>query len=668
MSLNACAARVRSAALGFFVTASLMVSAASNHPGSGEPQIPPPQDIEYPGVIELKVDATDVVRRIFDVEQTIPVAKPGRFTLLYPKWIPGGHSPRGTIHLIGGLSIQAKGQPLRWSRDTIEVTAFHVDVPSGVSELEVRFQFLSPLDTSIGRVVMTPDMLNLQWLSTAFYPAGYYVSRISVEPSVKLPEEWKFGCALETKSSFGGAWVKFKRTTFDTLMDSPMFAGRHYARHTLSAPGEPPVRMHLVADSPEHLQARTSHIAAHRKLVREAVRLFGSRHYQHYDFLVALSTTLGRIGLEHHQSSENLVTTRYFTEWDKAFVGRDLLPHEFAHSWNGKFRRPADLTTPDYHVPMQNSLLWVYEGQTMYWGEVLAARSGLMTSTQVLESIAVTAANFQQSKGREWRSLEDTTHDPIVAYRRPLSWRNYQRSEDYYHEGSLIWLDVDTLIREKTSDQKSLDDFAARFFGVNNGSLGPVTYQFEDVVKTLNEVTPHDWAKFLKERVEGVNTTTVLDGITRGGYRLVFTNERTEYIKGWETRSSLTDFTHSLGFTVGEGNALPSVAWGSPAFKAGLSAGITLIAVNGDAYTAEKLRSAIKQTTRKSAPIELLVKQGTKYRTVSIEYRGGLRYPKLERIPGTKPRLDQILTATTPDPAPTSGATAKSQPDQDPGE
>jgi predicted metalloprotease with PDZ domain len=501
------------------------------------------------------------------------------------------------------------------------------------------------VDPKVGRIVMTPVMLNLQWLSTAFYPAGHHVSRIMIEPSVKLPDGWKFGCALESATTAGNV-TTFKPTTFETLMDSPMFAGRHYKQLDLDPNGKVPVRLNLVADRPEFLEVKPEHLEVHRKLVQQAYKLFGSHHYDHYDFLVALSDQLGSIGLEHHRSSENRVTPKYFTEWEKSFVGRDLLSHEFTHSWNGKFRRGVDLWTPNYQGPMRNTLLWVYEGQTQYWGYVLAARAGLMTRQQVLEAIAATAAAYDRRKGREWRNVLDTTHDPIIANRRPLSWVSYQRSEDYYSEGQLIWLDADTLMREKTGDKKSLDDFAKAFFGIEDGSYVPSTYVFDDVVKTLNSIVPHDWASFLKARVEELSEHAPLDGLARGGYRLAYTNAPGEYFKAYETRLKVTHFAYSVGFTVGAGGVLSEVSWGGPAFKVGLTQGVTLVAVNSESYDADKLKDAIKEATKSgTGPIELLIKDGERYRTVKLDYHDGLRYPKLERIPGTPARLDEILEA-----------------------
>jgi predicted metalloprotease with PDZ domain len=353
---------------------------------------------------------------------------------------------------------------------------------------------------------------------------------------------------------------------------------------------------------------------------------------------------MGDIGLEHHESSENGTVPTYFTEWDKNADERDLLPHEYTHSWNGKFRRPADLWTPNFNVPMRDDLLWVYEGQTQYWGFVLAARAGLLTKQQVLDAIATRAALYDHRVGREWRALQDTTNDPVFAMRRPLPWRSWQRSEDYYTEGQLMWLDADTLIREQSGGQKSLDDFAKAFFGVNNGSFAPSTYLFEDVVKTLNAVQPYDWSTFLRVRLEGHGPGAPLDGITRGGYKLVYTDTPSSYFKDVEASRKVTDLTYSLGMIIAADAKLSDVLWEGPAFKIGLTVGTQIIAVNGISFDADQLKSAIKDANKTGAAVELLVKNGDRYRTVKIDYHDGLRYPHLERDGRAAGRLDEILS------------------------
>jgi predicted metalloprotease with PDZ domain len=423
-----------------------------------------------------------------------------------------------------------------------------------------------------------------------------------------------------------------------------MFAGRYFKRVDLDPKGSVPVHMDIVADRPEQLEITPAQLAAHQNLVQQAYRLYGSHHYDHYDFLVSLSEQMSGIGLEHHRSSEDGTAANYFTDWDKLPSTRDLLPHEFTHSWNGKFRRAADLWTPNFNTPMRDSLLWVYEGQTQYWGYVLAARSGLLTKQEALDAIAGTAAAYDHRVGREWKALQDTTNDPIIAMRRSQPWVSWQRSEDYYSEGELIWLEADTLIREQSKGKKSLDDFAKAFFGVDNGSWETRTYDFDEVVRTLNAVQPYDWAGFLRTRLESHGPGAPLDGLARGGYRLVYTDTDTDYARLNEARRKFVNLSFSLGLMVGKDGALIDVMWNGPAFKAGLIQGDQIIAVNGYAYDAEKLKEAIKAAKGKADPIELLIKAGSRYRTVSVDYHEGLRYPHLERVAGTPARLDDILS------------------------
>jgi predicted metalloprotease with PDZ domain len=605
------------------------------------PDIGAPQDTPYPGTIRLAVDATDVTRHIFRVKETIPV-QGGALTLLYPKWLPGNHAPTGRIDALAGLVIEANGKRVEWVRDTVDVFAFHVEVPAGATALDLQFQFLSAGDGNEGRIVATPEMLNLQWNSVALYPAGHFVRRITVEPTMRIPEGWQFATALDI-ASMDGATTVFKPVSFETLVDSPVFAGRYVKRVDLDSSGPALVRLNIFADRADLLEAKPEHLDAHRALVTQADRLFNSRHYDHYDFLLALSDRLGGIGLEHHRSSENGTAPTFFTEWDKNPDTRELLPHEYAHSWNGKFRRPADLWTANYNVPMRNSLLWVYEGQTQYWGYVLAARAGLVTKEQALDQLAITAAVFQHRKGREWKPLQDTTNDPIIASRRPIPWRSWQRSEDYYAEGELVWLDVDTLIRELSGGQKSLDDFARAFFGVDDGSWEqPRTYTFDEVVATLNAVQPHDWAAFLRARLDR-HDGAPFDGLARGGYTLTYSDAASDYFKKLEARRKIADFSYSLGFVIGRENKLGDVLWDGPAYRAGLTAGTQLVAVDGVSYDKDRLQAIIKAAKTGGEAIELLVKNGDRYSTVRIDYHDGLRYPHLTRDTNVPARLDEIL-------------------------
>ena len=612
--------------------------------GSLHAEVPAPRDVPYaPGTIKLEIDATNLAQRIFHVKQTIPV-QAGELTLLYPMWIPGGHTPRGAIDKVAGLAFKANGQKLDWKRDTIDVAAFHVTVPEGVSTITAEFDFLSPTDRSQGRVVMTPNMLNLQFISTVLYPAGHYGSQIVFDPVVTYPAGWTAFTALHVDASTGST-IDYENVPLDILADSPVFAGRYTKQIDLTPKGSAvPVRLNVVADAAKSLETKPGQVEIHRDLVAQALKLFGAQHYDHYDFLLALTEQLGGIGLEHQRSSENSQDPGYFTDWKEKTGFSDLLAHEYTHSWNGKYRRPADLWTPNYNVPMQDSLLWVYEGQTQYWGNVLAARSGMRPMEASRDALAMVVATYADNRpGQSWRNVQDTTNDPIIAARAPRAYRNYQMSEDYYRAGQLIWLEADALIRNQTKGKKSLDDFARAFFGVNDGEWKVQdTYVFEDVVATLNGVMAHDWATFLRERLDGKVPLT--GGIEDAGWKLVYKDEPSALAKSYGSRGG-ADFVYSLGLSLDKEGEIGDVRWDSPAFNAGLGTGTTVIAVNGQEYDKDVLEDAVKAAKDSKAPIKLMVKEFDRYRTVDVDYHGGLRYPHLERIEGKPDRLTPIFTA-----------------------
>ncbi|HEX5314680.1 MAG TPA: peptidase M61, partial [Gammaproteobacteria bacterium] len=588
-------------------------------------------------------DASDTGQGIFRVRETIPV-QPGELTLLYPKWIPGNHSPSGPIDKLAGLTITAGGKPLAWKRDKYDVYAFRIDVPKGVAKIDLDYQFLSARGGNEGPIQMTDTMLDLVWSKLALYPAGHYTRDISYRASVKLPQGWQFGTAL-TKQSQSGDTVTFEPTTFNTLVDSPLYAGLYYKRLDLDPGSKVPVHMDIFADAPKYLVVTPTQLKKLRALVTQAYLLFDSQHYDHYDFLFSLSDQLSGKGLEHHRSTEVGTMADFFTDWDKRAPGRDLLAHEYTHSWNGKFRRPADLWTPNFNVPMGDSLLWVYEGQTQYWGYVLTARSGMWSQQQYRDALALVAATYDRNRpGFEWRGVQDTTNDLTIAQRAPLPYRSWQMSEEYYSAGQLIWLAADAKIRALTQDKKSLDDFASAFFGVDNGSFVTKTYTFDDVVAALNGVVKYDWEKFLRSRLDA--HAPPLDGIAASGWKLVYSDKESDYQK---QLSKVThrpqNFAFSIGLALNKDGGIYDVRWNGPAFKAGVSAGATLVAVNGHAYKPEVLKDAITAAKSDKAPIELLLKYQDEYRTVPVDYHGGLQYPHLVRIKGTPDYLDQIITA-----------------------
>jgi predicted metalloprotease with PDZ domain len=620
------------------------------------PAIAAPVDQPYAGALQLDVDATDVMHRIAHVREQIPVPRNAKeLVLLYPQWIPGAHSPVGPISRVAGIVTSVDGNRVQWIRDQINVYAFHVPLTAAAKTVSLEFDYLSPIKAAEGRIEWSDAILDLAWDTVVMYPAGFFSRDIPVDVTIKLPQGWKYATALETESA-NGSTVKFKRTTVNTLVDSPLYAGVHFKRVDLSPSPTNIVRLNVFADDDKDLEISADALEKHKNLAIEADKLYQSHHYDHYDFLFLLSSNVGGVGLEHHQSSEDGTRPNYFTEWDRGSLRSDLLPHEYTHSWNGKFRRPAGLWTPNFNVPMRDDLLWVYEGMTQYWGSVLAARAGIRTPEQARYVFARVAAGFEISPGREWRPLVDTTNQPTVSQRRPVTWISYQLGENYYQEGQLIWLDADTKIRELTNDKKSLDDFAVEFLGPYNGSFITYTYDLQDIVQILNRIAPYDWMKFFQDRVYSLHPTVPEEGFTRGGYKLAYSDKMPAWLTRSETAGGSADFSTSLGFSVGAGQRggpdapsgaeatdLGNVWWNSPAFKAGITPNMRIVSVNGKAYSAKVLRDAITDAEKTKQPIELQFRRGDEYKSFSIPYYGGLRIPTLERVDGTPDRLDEIL-------------------------
>jgi len=623
---------------------------AQNSPGPQPVPLPPPivapADTPYPGTISLLVDATNITDRILSVHETIPI-KGRDITLLYPEWLPGTHSPSNPASELAGLIVTTNGKRIPWVRDRVDIYALHVEAPKDATTLDINFQYLAPQDPKRGRI--SAKFADVTWNSVLLYPAGYFSRDIKFETAIRLPEAWQFACSLDVKSQNGNL-VQFKETTLNTLVDSPLYAGVNFKRLDLSTGPDNPVYLDVFADKPADLEITPEELQYHKNLVIEAQKLFNSHHYDRYDFLFSVSDIVSGKGLEHHQSSEDGSRANYFTDWGAGVAGRALLPHEYTHSWNGKFRRPADLWTPNFNVPMRNDLLWVYEGLTDYYGNVLTARSGMRTPEQARDVFAQIAAGFEISLGRTWRSLQDTTNEPIISSRFvPGTWQSWQRSYDYYPESDLIWLDADTKIRELSGGKKSLDDFAKLFFGIDNGSYITVTYTFDDIVKALNTVQPYDWAGLLRTRVYEVNPNVPENGFTQGGYRLVYNDNEPEWLKKAESVRGVS-FATSLGFSVKSDISGPDshggidqVWWDSLAFKAGITPDMQLQAVNDQKYTPAVLRETILAAEKSQEPIKLLLKRGDEFVTISLDYHGGMRYPHLERVETTPDRLDAIL-------------------------
>lgn len=586
----------------------------------------------------LKVDATDTDRAIFRVEQHIPVAKPGPMTLLLPEWLPGTHAPRGQIEKIVGLVIKADGKVIPWKRDPLDVFSFSVDVPQGAQALDVSFQFVSATESDQGRIVVTDAMMNVQWQSVSLYPGGIPTRNIPVSATITYPAGWQAATALRPASKSGDT-VTYQTVDYETLVDSPVFAGKYFKAVDLGQN----VTLNMVADQPKNLEYTPEQMAKHKKLVEQAIKTFGTRQFDHYDFLLALTDKMGGIGLEHHRSSENSVNPEYFSEWDPGPGRRNLLPHEFSHSWDGKHRRPAGQAVPDFKTPLVSDLLWVYEGQDQFWGYVLGARSGLFAKEQTLDAYASIAANLDLYRARDWRPMVDTTNDPVMSARKPKAWTTWQRSEDYYNEGLLIWMEVNAIMREQSAGKKGLDDFARAFFGTKEGDWSANPYDFKQLVSVLNSVVPYDWASFLDERVNRTNNRAPLNGFTKSGYTLTYTDEPTGFFKDNEKTGKITNLNYSLGLTVNKDAKITAVVWDGPAFNAGLTVGTTIIGVGDRTYSDTGLKDAIKAAKGGDQPIKLLVKNGDRLREVAIQWNGGLRYPRFEKTGKGEGWLDKLL-------------------------
>jgi predicted metalloprotease with PDZ domain len=592
--------------------------------------------------VKLDVDATGAARNVLRARLTIPV-KPGPLTLIYPKWIPGEHSPTGPINDVVGLKLSAGGKSIPWSRDDVEMFSFHCDVPPGVSALEVTFDDVSQPETT-----MTARLARIKWNRLLLYPRGVNADAIGVTASLKLPAGWKYATALPTAGERAGE-VEFKEVSLEKLVDSPAIIGANFRKVALTSEG-PLHEMDIAADSPSALEMKPESLKGFKNLIGEARALFGARHYKSYRFLLTLSDHGGSEGLEHHESSEDGVGEHAFGDENELLDLGDLLGHEYAHSWNGKYRRPEGLATRDFEQPMKGNLLWVYEGLTEYLGKVLPTRSGLWTPENFREAVAAVAAEMDNQAGRKWRPLVDTAVAVQLTYPSPRAWRNYRRRVDYYDEGLLIWLDADVLIRRQSRGKLSLDDFCHKFHGGQDTPPLVRPYAFDDVVATLNEVTPYDWRGFLNERVNVLAPRAPLGGITNGGWRLVYTEKPNAQIRMVEQLRKLINLSYSLGLILKEDGGVLDVNPEMAAGTAGLAPGMKIVAVDGRGWSPEVLREAIAAAKNSSSPLELLVENGSFNQTYKLDYHGGERHPHLERDTTKPDILSELIKSRTSSP------------------
>ena len=640
------AARLQLATLVLFATFSLSLTAEAQ-------SRPAPPSAKPPGTITLAVDARQAAQKLFHARLTMPVT-PGPLTLFFPKWIPGEHGPTGPIADNVGLMFTAGGHAIPWRRNDVDMFTYHLTVPPGVTQLEIAMDYTSPVSGESGFTAgasATDKLSVISWNQLLLYPAGFTSDQLTYQASLTPPQGWKFGTALPQAATTAGDTVLFQPATLTTLVDSPVIMGEFFRAVPLSSAGEPrPAELDVAADSAAAIDFSPKVETQLRNLVAEAGVLYGARHYRDYHFLLSLSDHVAHFGLEHHESNDSRVAERALIDDSLRRVAfGDLLPHEYTHSWNGKYRRPLGLATPDFEQPMKGELLWVYEGLTQYFGKLLAARCGIWSADDFRDNLALLAAELAHRPGRQWRPLQDTAVAAQLLYDSPAQWSNWRRGVDFYDEGALLWLDVDSTLRRLTNNQKSMDDFARLFYGPpdNPSNVAPQVkpYTIDDVFAALNQVAPNDWRKFLLDRVNYVGPDAPLAGLEGSGWRLAYTATPTDLQRTRDSIEQDTDFRFSLGLFLGRTGRVGDSVFFMPAYQAGIMPGMTIVAVNGRKYSAEVLHDALKAATNNSAPIQLLVESSEYYKTYAVDYHDGDRYPHLVRDTSKPDYLGDMIRA-----------------------
>ena len=594
--------------------------------------------------ITISVDATHAPRKIFHASLKIP-ATAGDLTLYYPKWIPGEHAPDGPVTDLAGLFFKANGKTLKWRRDTLDGFTIHVEVPSGVNEVDAELDFLSPATFEGGFSAgssATDKLAIISWNQVLLYPKGYKSDDINYVASLKIPDGWKFGTPLPISNQSGDE-IHFAPASLTTLVDSPVITGEFLKVVPLAQ--DPPTEMDIAADSAAALDAPQEAWDHYKNLVDQAQKLFGAHHYRDYHFLYTLSDHVAHFGLEHHESDDSRVDERALVDDTSRKMSASLLPHEYVHSWNGKYRRPADLATPDYEQPMQDDLLWVYEGLTNYLGFVLTARSGLLTNDQDRDDLALTAARLDHLPGRTWRNLQDTADAAPQLYFTPQAWYSWRRGTDFYDEDTLNWLWVDVIIRQQSKGAKSIDDFCHLFHGAPSTGPALKTYTFDDVVNALNQVVAYDWRGFWTDRLTNHGPGAPLGGIEGSGWKLTYDETPSEMLSNAAGMYHVVPAGGALGLDLRDDGGVTDTIEGEIAAKAGIGPGMRVVAVNGRKFSPEILRDAIKSAKTGSAPIELLVENADYYKTYKLDYHGGEMYPHLVRDASKPDLLTDILKA-----------------------
>ncbi|MET0934933.1 MAG: PDZ domain-containing protein [Luteibacter sp.] len=603
----------------------------------GAADAPAPLDHPFRGRIELSVDATDTMQKIFRVHEIIPVQASGPVTLLYPEWELSSHSRTVSAANLAGLTIRIDGKDVPWTRDAIDMHAFHIDAPPGATSIQIDLQYVTRVDDALIR----DDFVNVSWQHLLVYPAGWFSRNIPVQASVKVPDGLAIASGLSPASAEGQT-TRFAPTSLASLLDTPAFAARHMRRIPIGEKGGPALQMDVIATDPADLVDAPGVLEHLRTLVAETRAVMGHAPYAHFDALVILSDAFPTGGIEHANSAEIYLPARYLRDPASQLNNLDLIAHEHVHAWNGRWRQPADLWVPTPNVPSRNSLLWVYEGQTEFWGRILAARSGMRTVEQTRDKLALDAAAVQVRAGRDWKSLADTTNDPLYVSGRSTVWPTWQRRKDYYGEGVLLWLDVDATLQTMTHGKVGIDDVAKAFF-TTHGEPGSVsTYTFDDVCTVLEHLAPMDWKTHLDDRL-AAKDARVLDGLERLGWKLAYTGQPSDTFLQDQQEGGATNLSYSLGLEVDDKGRVRTVVWNSPAFKAGMAPGETITQVNGQAFSTATLLAAVASSPRQ--PVTLTFELDGKNHTAALDYRDGPRYPSLARVPGSPDYLSALLKA-----------------------
>ena len=597
-----------------------------------------------PPNVTISVDATTAPRKIFHAALKIP-AGAGDLTLNYPKWIPGEHAPDGPVDDLAGLKFSAGGQTLKWRRDLLDGFTIHVEVPAGVTDVDAELDFLSPATFETGFSAgssATDKMAVISWNQVLLYPKGWKSDDINYTASLKLPQGWKFGTPLPVSSQSGNE-IHFATVSLTTLVDSPVITGEFLKVVPLAQ--DPLTQMDIAADSAAALDAPQEVWDHYKSLVEQANKLFGAHHYRDYHFLLSLSDHVAHFGLEHHESDDSRIGERGLVDEGPRKLAAGLLPHEYVHSWNGKYRRPADLATPDFQVPMQDDLLWAYEGLTNYLGVVLTGRSGLRTPDQERDDLARTAAALDHTPGRQWRSLQDTADAAPQLYFAPEAWHSWRRGVDFYEEDTLNWLWADVIIRQQSKGKKTLDDFCKLFHGAPTTPPMVKPYTFDDVVNALNQVAPYDWRGFWTERLTNHGPGAPLGGIEGSGWKVVYDETPSEMESSAESLYHFVDAAYSIGLDLRDDGGITDTIEGMPSAKAGIGPGMKVVAVNGRKFSVEVLHDALKAGKNSSEPLALLVENTDYYKTYLLDYHGAEKYPHLVRDESKPDLLSEILKA-----------------------